>query len=69
MHQFIDLFVEGVDGGADGSVKNRRFQSRVCKGSSIFFIVAILIAEVLVKQFLIRTGRQRSIMDISLFRQ
>ena len=44
--------------------------------SSVFFVVAILIAEVLFEQFLIHTAvfwvehsRQRSVMDTSLFRQ
>ena len=44
--------------------------------SSVFFIVAILIAEVLFELFLIRTAvyrvehsRQRSVMDTTLFRR
>ena len=44
--------------------------------SSVFFIVAILIAKVLFKQFLIRIAvqrvehsRQRNVMDTSLFRR
>ena len=59
--------------GVDLAVARDGFSSQ--RKSSVFFVVAILIAEALFKQFLIRTvvyqveqSRQQSLMDTSLFR-